>query len=331
MTFAIAVIAVIGLTGTGIWYLLNSSQSLSTAPVPLTLGLQPIESSGLVYIAEDRHFFSKNGLSVTVRDYDPPAAGVRAMLSGELDLAGSTEYPVVLSAFTRENISILTKYVQVQSVSLIGRKDRGITVVSDLRKKKIGVTRGTLAEFYLSRFLTLHGISPGDITRVDVQPRQFAEAVESGGVDAIVCWPPSTDDITRRMGDAVVEWPANNDQPAYGLLVGREDWIVRNPDLTVRFLSSLDMAAEYTTSHPAESQAIVQKRLNLTDAYMASAWPGNHFGLSIDQSLVLAMEDEARWMIANNLTNATTVPDFRNYIYTEGLESVKPGSVNIIR
>jgi hypothetical protein len=44
----------------------------------------------------------------------------------------------------------------------------------------------------------------------------------------------------------------------------------------------------------------------------------------------LAMEDEARWMIANYLTNETAVPDFRKYMYTEGLNTVKPGSVHII-
>jgi hypothetical protein len=42
------------------------------------------------------------------------------------------------------------------------------------------------------------------------------------------------------------------------------------------------------------------------------------------------MEDEARWMIANNLTNSTAVPDFRRYMYPDALESVRPGSVRII-
>ena len=51
---------------------------------------------------------------------------------------------------------------------------------------------------------------------------------------------------------------------------------------------------------------------------MDTVWQQNRFSLTLDQSLVLAMEDEARWMIANNLTNATAVPDFRQYIYTDG-------------
>jgi len=36
-------------------------------------------------------------------------------------------------------------------------------------------------------------------------------------------------------------------------------------------------------------------------------------------------------MIRNNLTNEKTVPDFGNYIYTDGLKAIRPEAVNIIR
>jgi NitT/TauT family transport system substrate-binding protein len=45
---------------------------------------------------------------------------------------------------------------------------------------------------------------------------------------------------------------------------------------------------------------------------------------------VVALEGEARWMINNNLTNETGVPNFLDYIYIDGLMSIKPDSVNII-
>jgi hypothetical protein len=43
------------------------------------------------------------------------------------------------------------------------------------------------------------------------------------------------------------------------------------------------------------------------------------------------MEDEARWMIRNNLTTEKQVPDFLDYIREDGLKAVKPEAVNIIR
>jgi len=323
-------IALIVVAAAGWWLLAPGGQANPRTPDPVVIGVQPIDSSGLLYIAEDRHFFSDNGLAVTIRDFDPPVNGVTAMQRGEVDLASATEYPVVMSAFNRENISILTKHVQVQTVSLFGRRDRGITNASDLRGKTIGVTRGTLADFYLGRFLTLHGMELRDVALVDVQPGQFATGITTGRIDALVCWEPYSTSIRSQKGDTIVEWPVQSGQPAYGVIVARNDWIAQHPDLVVRFLRSLNAAAEYTTTHPAESRAIVRSRLNLSDSYIAVEWPRNQFGLSLDQSLVLTLEDEARWMIANNLTNATAVPDFGKYIYTKGMEQVKPGSVNIV-
>jgi len=326
----IGIIAVIILAVSGAWYILENPGP-AIAPEPVTISIAPTDSSALFYIAEDQHFFSDNHLAVTLREYNPPAAGVAAMLDGDIDLAGTSEYPVVSQAFRERNFSILTRYVGANIVWLIGRKDHGIANVSDLKGKTIGVARGTITEFNLGRFLTLHGMNLSEVTLQDVRPDQFEAALESGKVDALICWQPYADEITGRMGDNVVAWPAESGQPLYGILVARNDWISRHPVTSAEVLKSLDMAAEFTTVHPEESRAIVQKKLNLSDAYMQSAWPGNQFSLSLDQSLVVAMEDEARWMIANNMTNATEVPDFGDYIYPGTLESVRPGSVNLIR
>jgi NitT/TauT family transport system substrate-binding protein len=133
------------------------------------------------------------------------------------------------------------------------------------------------------------------------------------------------------LGNGTVTWPAQSSQQTFGVIVCRNDWAAQHPNLICGFLKSLDLAAEYTIDHPAEAKSIVQKRLNFDDAYMAAVWPDNHFSLSLDQSLVTAMEDEGRWMIKNNLTNERSIPDYRNYIYTKGLEGIKPDSVNIIR
>jgi len=62
-----------------------------------------------------------------------------------------------------------------------------------------------------------------------------------------------------------------------------------------------------------------------------TVWSQNQFSLSLDQALIVTMEDEARWMIANKLTSEKQVPDFLNYIYVDALKAVKPEAVNIIQ
>ena len=154
--------------------------------------------------------------------------------------------------------------------------------------------------------------------------------VADGKIDAIATAQPYVNSARDKLGDNAVVWPAQSSQPLFALIISTDDWISKHPELASRFLKSMAEAEEYINTHPAEAMTIVQDRLNLSGAYMPTVWQQNQFSLTLDQSLVSAMEDEARWMIANNLTNATAVPDFRDYIYTEGLEKIKPGSVNII-
>ena len=97
-----------------------------------------------------------------------------------------------------------------------------------------------------------------------------------------------------------------------------------------RFLNSLEQAEEFIIAHPTEAKAILQKHYEYGNEYVTTTWADYQFSLSIDESLISAMEDEARWTIANNLTTVETVPDFVNYIYIDGLKAIKPGGVNII-
>jgi len=85
------------------------------------------------------------------------------------------------------------------------------------------------------------------------------------------------------------------------------------------------------SAHPAEAEAIVQRRLGLDPGYMDTVWRQNQFALSLDQSLVTAMEDEARWLISSRLTTGTEVPDFLHYIEDDALQAVRPEAVSIIR
>ena len=107
-------------------------------------------------------------------------------------------------------------------------------------------------------------------------------------------------------------------------------WITQNSDLVNRFLKSLVEAQNFVIQNPTSAKAVLQTRFNYTAAYLAQDWPNHQFSLSLDDSLILALEEEARWAISNNLVSGKTVPNFVNYIYINGLESVDSGSVDII-
>jgi NitT/TauT family transport system substrate-binding protein len=253
------------------------------------------------------------------------------MLKGEADMAGPTEFVIVGNVLKKQRISVLGSIEKGLTMSLIGLKTRGISGVADLAGKRIGLARRTISEFYLGRFLDLHGMKVKDVVLVDLPPSKWLGAVSSGDVDAIVGWSPYSTQLQERFTNETVSWQVQSGQQLFGVIVSSNDWVAQHPETVIRFWRSLTQAEEFLIRHPDEAKAIVRKRLNYDEAYMDIVWPQTTFSISLDQSLIVAMEDEARWMISNSLTTEKQVPDFLKYIYEDGLKAVKPEVVKIIR
>jgi NitT/TauT family transport system substrate-binding protein len=174
-------------------------------------------------------------------------------------------------------------------------------------------------------------MSMQDVMVVETLPPASLNAMTSGGLDAVVVWNPIAYQISQQMTDRVILLRVQSNQPGYALAVARNDWIASHKGVLTRSLKAIAQAEQYIINHPMEAKALVQKRMNYDAAFMDSVWPENQFSLSLDHSLITAMEDEARWMIKNKLTTEKQIPDFMNYIYVDALKAIKPEAVNIIR
>jgi len=299
----------------------------------ITVAHAQFESTALLCIAQDQQLFTHHGLAVTSQKYDTGAGALDSVVKGEADIAvGTAEFPLVGRAFKQEKIRVIGAIDRAEFIYLIGRKDHGIAEVADLKGKRVGTAFGTIAEFYLGRFLTLRGMRMQDISLVDLKtPAEWVNAIAAGEVDAVAIAQPHARLIQEQLGANGVVWPVQSNQSLYSLLIARDDWITRHPQGIRRFLQALAQAEAYLLSNPEQAKAIVQRQLNLEPGYMETAWRQNQFSLFLDRSLILAMEDEARWMIQNGLTAETQVPDFMDYIDENGLKAVKPQAVNLLR
>ncbi len=331
MAAAIAVIAVIALAGFGTWYFTSSGKA-SEKPESIIVGGPALEQSAFIYIAEDQGYFAKNGLNVTIRDdYPNGVIPIADMLNDKIDISVSSEYPVVMALLRKEKLSVIGTIDKYQNEEIIGRRDHGIEDISDLRGKRMGVPRGTICEFFLGRFLNLHGMNLSDVALVDVEASESVDAITDGDLDAIIYFQPYIYAMKEQLGDNGISWPAQSNQLMFTVMACRDDWAMGHPEVINLFLKSLSQAEEYAINHPDDAKAIVQRRLNFSDTYMTTVWPDHQFSLSLDQSLLIAMNDEGRWAVNNNITSEKTIPYFQDYIYTKGLKEVKPEAVNIIR
>ncbi len=294
----------------------------------LTIASPSLEQAALIYVAVEQGFYAANGLNVVVKDYDTGPASLDALLDGDADIAEAAEYPFVRLALRGEPVTLIACNDQFENDYVVVRPGAGISAASDLAGKRVGVAKGTIAEFYLARLLELRGISVSEV--VDVRPEGFVKAIAGGDLDALVAWQPYVAQMQKQNSGLLV-LPAQSGQAAFGVLAGRSDWVGQHGDVVGRFLAALRQSEDYLVRHPAEAQAIVRRRLKYDPAYVGAIWPQHEFSLSLDQPLVIAMKDEAQWMIRNGLAGDSAMPDFGQHIYTAALEAAKPGAVTLVR
>ena len=331
VVLVVVVIAMIVLVGFGTWYFLKSRKAGSGTTESIAFAAVSDESSALILIAENQGFFIHNGLRVNLRNYGNGVAAIRAMKSDEANISLSAEFTIITEAFKKETISILACIDKYQPTYIVARKDKGIKKISDFKGKKIGVPHGSISEFYLGRFLELNSMNIKDVILVDIDPKPPLDKITNGSIDAVVSRQIVVTPIIKRLGSNYTSWPVQSGQLTYLVIACKNKWVAGHPETIRKFLKSLREAEDYLIRHTDEAKAIVQKCLNYDDSYIASVWSHHQFSLSLDQTLIVAMKDEAQWMIKNKLTSEREIPDFVNYIYIDGLKTVKPEAVNIIR
>ena len=145
-----------------------------------------------------------------------------------------------------------------------------------------------------------------------------------------MAWEPYTYEIKKRLGDRVVSWPGQNGQQFYNILVSRDQFIKAKPEALVRLFRALDRAAAFVKQNKDEALEITAQQLKVDASVLKDQWIGSKYELSLDQSLLIAMEDKARWMINHKLTEQTRLPDFLDYFYVEPLAKVDPKAVRLI-
>ena len=298
---------------------------------PLTIAGGTLESSILTVAAEEKGFFKENGLNVTFREYPAGAYAVKELLSGTADIACAAEFVGVTNSFRSPDLRIIAITAKSNAIVLIARNDRGISTPADMRGKTIAFSNGTIAEFFLGRHLTLNGMTMQDITARHLGPSDVVKSVVSGDADAAVVWDPYQYQIEQQLGRNFTVLSVQDGQSYYWVTYTRSDVIRTRPELIRRYLRALDASEDYVSLHEDEAKKILARRMNITDEYANRTWQKNRYGLSLDQGLILAMEDEARWMAVQNMTGGKTPPSYLDMIYQDAMRETKPGTVTVIR
>jgi len=164
-----------------------------------------------------------------------------------------------------------------------------------------------------------------------VESNAIVDTLTSGEVDAVSTWNPHISILQKGLGDNGVTFSGEGIYRETFNIATKQDFANENPQTIKKVLRALIKAGEFCEENPDEAREIIAGKIEMDRAAFNELWELYDFKVTLDQSLLVTLEAEARWAIKNKLTEATEVPNYLGYIYYDALEDVKPEAVRIIR
>jgi ABC-type nitrate/sulfonate/bicarbonate transport system substrate-binding protein len=290
----------------------------------------PILASAMVYVAEEKGYFAREGIEIA---YSPQASGKEALeatLRGEVDVALVAETPLVLAMLSGQPVSILATVCETDSfIHLVADGRAGIAAPADLRGKRIGTPTGTNAEFFLSVYLLLNRIAESEVEIVDLPPEDTARALLEGRVAAVSTWHPHVATIQEELSQAAVSFFA----PIYRMtmnLATAPEWTASHREKVLGLLRALKSAEQFIEENPRAALHLVETRLGDASGRLGEQWDEYGFDLKLGQTLLLNMEDQARWARARHYAPLAPMPDFLATMNARDMQVVDPRSTTVI-
>ncbi|NIS69050.1 MAG: ABC transporter substrate-binding protein [Proteobacteria bacterium] len=298
----------------------------------IKIGVAKTPLSSPAVIALTQRHFAKEDLDVTIKEYGSGRQALESMFAGEVDISMVADTPIVFSSFNRRDYSVFATFVySYRDSKIISCKDKNINTGADLEGKKVGAYRGTSSHFFLGLCLTYNHLSISDVELIYMKAADLPVSLKNNEVDAISVWEPFAHEAKQLLQDKAIELPCAEIYRTTFNFAVMKGFARDHPETLEKFLRAVDNAVTFIKNNKEKSQAIVATSLNLDEENVSAIWDDYVFEIFLDQSLLLSWEDIARWAIKNKFTDKTTVPNYLNFIYLDGLEAVKPEAITIIR
>jgi len=286
----------------------------------------------LPLIAQSQGFFEKRGITSRMIMKQDGKLALQGLLLGECSFAICGEPPLVAGSFTRQDFVVLASInLSDNATKILARRDLGITTANDLKGKRIGVRKGTISHFFIDLYLKEKGISLQEVTLVFMEPALMPAALARGEIAAY----SASDELLIKGNALLGERGVLLSEPGLCLnsinLVAKKEHVNAHPQSVRKVLDAILQAEEYYLRHPGPALDDVRKQKGISRAELEAALKGQTHSVRLQESLLLTLEDHARWMIDNKIVAGTVLPNFLKIIDPAPLKDLKPSVVTIIR
>ncbi|MBB4908580.1 ABC transporter substrate-binding protein [Actinophytocola algeriensis] len=214
-------------------------------------------------LSQAEGYFEDEGIDV---EFTLPPSGTQAaqqVIAGGADIALVTPEPVIIGATKGTDLTYFASYYGDWIYGLAAVDGSGISDVSDLKGKRIGVTNVSSSGATFARVaLQLAGLGENDATLVPIGVgAQQVSAIKDGQVDALALWDTQYQ-IVRNAGIRITDLPVEEMTGMFGGgFVARKSRLDADRDAFAKFGRAFAKGVVYAQANPeAAIQAMWQSQ-----------------------------------------------------------------------
>ena len=296
----------------------------------VTLAFTRQPQSVLLHIALLKGYFKEESLEITTRVYPYGKHALESVFDGLSDIATAAETPIMFNVLKGNKVLVLANTVASNNnTAVVARREAGISSAKDLRGKRIGYAPGTTGDFFLSALLSANDIARNEIKEVNLAPKEMLSAMQSHTVDAVVIWNYVSTQLMDALGDKAIYIQDKDIYTETYYLLAKPDYVQKHPETIRRFLRAMIKAEAFARDYPRQAQEIMAQSSKVDVSLVRRVWENFNLRVGLEQNLLITLEDETRWAIANKLTDAKEMPNYLSVVYFDGLRAVRPESIHI--
>ena len=183
------------------------------------------------------------------------------LTSGAVVFGSTAGSAALLARANGSPIATVFLYSQPEWTAIVVGKDSKLKSVAELRGKTIAATRGTDPWFFLLRSLHDAGLTPTDVSIVDLQHPDGRLALERGQVDAWAGLDPHMAASQLQAGSRLLY--RNINYNTYGALNVSTNFLKQSPQIVDAVLQQYDRARLFALENEAQTAQIVAKASNV--------------------------------------------------------------------
>lgn len=304
----------------------------SNQPTPsfkVSIGIPSVSANAAWFMGLERGLFAREGVDIAYQPYAVGLHALQAVRDGKADLAIVADTPFMFAVMEGAPIAIaVTTYNSRTALAILARGDRGISQPADLLGRTIGYVYKTNGHFFLDSFLLFNGLGANDVSLRDLSPQQIVPAFTDGTVDAISTWEPLLSSASAAVGSSAVEFHAPELYTFRFNLVGTRHYLDSHRDELRAIIRGLRRANQAVMDDPVAAAAITATMQGTPNA---AEIPRGDYQAVLDQALLVALEEQARWAVAKGFFPAHKQPNFLRNIAPEALLAEVPADVSLVR